>query len=42
MKIYSECTNEPFNFLTLDTTLPASHPLRFRKKLFDPYKNDNN
>ena len=42
MKIYSECTNEPFNFLTLDTTLPAGDPLRFRKNLFDPYKNDNN
>ena len=34
MKIYRECTKEPFNFLTIDTTLPASDPLRFRKKLF--------
>ena len=42
MKIYRECTNEPFNFLTIDTTLPASDLLRFRKNLFDPYKNDNN
>ena len=33
MKIYRECTNEPFNFLTIDTTLPASDPLRFIKKL---------
>ena len=41
-KIYRECTKEPFNFLTIDTTLPASDPLRFRKKLFDSYKNDNN
>ena len=40
--IYRECTKEPFNFLTIDTTLPASDPLRFRKKLFDSYKNDNN
>ena len=31
MKIYRECTGEPFNFLTIDTTLPASNPLRFRK-----------
>ena len=23
-------------------TLPASDPLRFRKKLFDSYNNDNN
>ena len=35
MKIYRECTKEPFNFLTIDTTLPASNPLRFRKNLFD-------
>ena len=41
--MYSECTKEPFNFLTIDTTmLPASDPLRFRKNLFDSYKNDNN
>ena len=37
MKIYRECTKEPFNFLTIDTTLPASDPLRFRKKLFDSF-----
>ena len=41
MKIYRECTREPYNFLTIDTTLPASDPLRFRNKLFDSYKNDN-
>ena len=52
-KIYRECTKEPFNFLTIDTLLPASDPLRFRKNLFDSYvfkntsckatyKNDNN
>ena len=34
MKIYRECTKEPFSFLITDTTLPASNPLRFRKKLF--------
>ena len=42
MRIYRECTNESFNFLTIDTTLPASDPLRFRKNLFDSYKNDIN
>ena len=42
MKIYRECTKEPYNFLTIDSTLPASDPLRFRKKIFDSYKNDNN
>ena len=25
--IYRECTKEPFNFLTIHTTLPASDPL---------------
>ena len=35
MKIYRECTREPYNFLTIDTTLPASNPLSFRKNLFD-------
>ena len=34
MKIYRKCTREPFNFLTIDTTFPASDPLRFRKNLF--------
>ena len=34
IKIYQECTKEPFNFSTIDTTLPASDSLRFRKNLF--------
>ena len=53
MKIYRECTKEPFNFLAIDTTFPESDLLRFRKNLFDSYlfkntsckatyKNDNN
>ena len=42
MKIYRGCTKEPFNFLTIDTTLPASDFLRFRKNSFDCYKNDSN
>ena len=42
MKIYRKYTKEPYHFLTIDTTLPASDPLRFRKILFDSYKNDNN
>ena len=41
LKIYRECTKEPYSFLTIDTTLPASDPLRFRKKLFLSYKNDS-
>ena len=35
IKIYRECTKEPYNFLTIDTTLPSTNPLRFRKNLFD-------
>ena len=42
MKIYRECTRESYSFLTIDTTLPASDPLRFRKNLFDSYENDTN
>ena len=37
IKIYKECTREPFNFLAIDATLPASNPLRFRKNLFNLY-----
>ena len=35
IKIYRECTKEPYSFLTIDTTLPARNPLRFRKNLFN-------
>ena len=42
MKIYRESTRKPCSFLTIDTTLPASDPLRFRKNLFHSYKNDSN
>ena len=35
MKIYRICTKDCFNFLTMDTTLPSSNPLRLRKNLFD-------
>ena len=41
MKIYRKCTKEPYIFLTIDTTLPASDPLRFGKNFFDSYKNDS-
>ena len=33
IKMYRECTKEPYNFLTIDITL--RNPLRFRKNLFD-------
>ena len=35
MKIYRESTKEPHSFLTIDTTLSSSNPLRFGKKLSD-------
>ena len=38
MKIYRKCTREPYNLLTIDTTLPASNPLTFRKNLFESIK----
>ena len=33
VRIYREFTRNPYSFLTTDTTLPASDPLRFRKNL---------
>ena len=41
MKIYRECTKELHSFFTIDTTLPASDPFKFRKNLFHSYKNDS-
>ena len=39
VRIYKECTRKPYSFLTIDTMLPASDPLRFGKNLLPPYKN---
>ena len=41
VRIYRKCTRKSYSFMTIDTTLPASDPLRFRKKLFLSYKNDS-
>ena len=41
IKVYRECTKEPHYFLTIDTTLPASDPLRFKKNLFHYHKNNS-
>ena len=30
LKIYRNCTKEPYSF-TIDTTLPANDPMRFKK-----------
>ena len=35
LKIYRNCTKEPYSFLTIDTTLPANNPVRFRKNFSD-------
>ena len=35
IRSYRECTKEPSNFLTIDTTLSSSNLLRFKKNLFD-------
>ena len=35
IKVYGKYTKEPYNFLTIDTTLPSTNTLRFRKNLFD-------
>ena len=35
IKIYRECTKEPYNFLTIDATLLSTSTLRFTKNLFD-------
>ena len=42
VRIYRECTRKSYSFLTIDTTLPASDPLRFKKDLLLSYKNDGN
>ena len=34
IKMYRECTKEPYNVLTIDTTLSSTNTLRFRKNLF--------
>ena len=31
LKIYRNCTNEPYSFFTIDTALPADDPMRFIK-----------
>ena len=40
-KIYRECTKELYSFFTIDKTLPASDPFKFRKNLFLFYENDS-
>ena len=42
VKIYREYAKQPYSFLTTDTTLLASDPLRFRKDFLPSYKNHSN
>ena len=35
LKIYRNCINELYSFLTVDTTLPADNPMRLRKNFSD-------
>ena len=37
VRIYRECTTNPYSFLTIDTTLPANDSRRFRKNLLPSY-----
>ena len=34
MNIYRDCTKQPYSYLKIDTTLPVSDPLRFKKNCF--------
>ena len=40
IKIYRKCTDKPYSFLVINTTLPSNNLLRFRKDLI--VTNDDN
>ena len=43
LKIYKNCTKEPYSFMTIDTALSSSDPMRFGKNFSEStYKNDSN
>ena len=35
VKIFRNCTNEPYSFFIIDTTLAADNPIRLRKNFSD-------
>ena len=35
LRIYRNCINEPYSFLTIDITLPADNRMRFRNNFSD-------
>ena len=42
VKTYKECTRNPYTFLTIVTTIPASDPLKFRKNFLTSCKDNHN
>ena len=42
VRINRKCTRKPYSFLTIDITLPADDPFKFRKNLFSSCKDDSN
>ena len=34
LKIYNNCTSNPYYFMIVDTTLPSDNPMRFRRNFF--------
>ena len=42
VRIYRKCTRKPYSFLTIDITLPADDPFKFRKNFFSSCKDDSN
>ena len=40
IQIYWKCTDKPYSFLVIDTTLPLNNPLRYRKN-FNITHDDN-
>ena len=37
LKIYRNCTKEPYSFLTINTTLPVDDPMRSRNNFLDAF-----
>ena len=35
MNFYKKCTEKPYSFLVIDTTLASDNPARFRENLFE-------
>ena len=42
INIYKKCTDKPYSFIVIETTLASDNPLRFRKILLKHNKNHDN